>query len=162
MVFGALAGGALGVGLAFPTGLLFGQGYGLGVRQGYNSYRPSQSSRTNELHTSLNPMEGSFGAGMLSAEEMVGKKALNSGTGLQSVNQVMDKSQPTVTKKPWTSTVAGKQYTIDQLAFSKKGNSFPKELFKSHEEYQTFMSTGKIPVRYRYRKRYKGYFGSLY
>lgn len=97
MVLGAF----LSLASALPTGWMFGYGYGHGVRSGYNAYRPSKNARTNELHKSLNPITGSQGAGMLSAEEMVASKALSSGTGLAPPDMgVPHVTQPTPTKKP--------------------------------------------------------------
>lgn len=78
MVLG-LAAMAGGVATALPMGWLFGYGYGHGVRTGYHDFKPSQNPKTTSLHKSLNPLTGSMGAGMLSAEEITKSQAVKAG-----------------------------------------------------------------------------------
>lgn len=75
MVIGMLGGSALSLGLALPTGWMFGYGYGHGVRSGYHAFRPSKNKATRDLHLSMNPVTGAGGAGLLSAEEMTQRQA---------------------------------------------------------------------------------------
>lgn len=61
---GALA----SLGLALPTGMAFGYGYGYGVRAGYSAFK-QPSSEIQKLKLSADPIQGSLGAGLQSAEE---------------------------------------------------------------------------------------------
>ncbi len=72
MVIG-IATGLLGLGLALPTGLAFGYGYGYGVRQGYSAFKPP-SATANSLKMSPDPIQGSFGMGLQTAEERTNVK----------------------------------------------------------------------------------------
>ncbi len=72
MVIG-IATGLLGLGLALPTGLAFGYGYGYGVRQGYSAFKqPSQGIQN--LKMSPDPIQGSLGMGLQTAEERTNKQ----------------------------------------------------------------------------------------
>lgn len=82
MVLGAAAGGLMSLGLALPTGWMFGYGYGHGVRSGYNAYKPSKNQAVNDLHLSSNPVQGAQGAGLLSAEHMIQQQMEKSPLGL--------------------------------------------------------------------------------
>ncbi len=72
MVLG-IATGLLGLGLALPTGLAFGYGYGYGVRQGYSAFKPP-SATASALKMSPDPVQGSLGMGLQTAEERTNRK----------------------------------------------------------------------------------------
>ncbi len=72
MVIG-IATGLLGLGLALPTGLAFGYGYGYGVRQGYSAFK-QPSKHIQDLKMSPDPIQGSLGMGLQTAEERTGSK----------------------------------------------------------------------------------------
>ncbi len=85
MVLG-VATGLLGLGLALPTGLAFGFGYGYGVRQGYSAFKPP-SKTAQGLKMSPDPIQGSYGMGLQTAEERTGVKTpipLSTGPSIQS------------------------------------------------------------------------------
>lgn len=121
--FATLAGRAgLGMLTGFGSGLGMGIGYGYGVRLGYNMYSPSKNKTTNQLHTSLNPLEGSVGAGLLTAEEVTDKQA--SRAGLTTPEQLVPEVQT-----PHTEDV---QYKHEKFYDSKDGSlSLPKSAIYS-------------------------------
>ncbi len=85
MVIG-IATGLLGLGLALPTGLAFGYGYGYGVRQGYSAFK-QPSKGIQDLKMSPDPIQGSLGMGLQTAEERTPMKSiqppLSTGPSLQ-------------------------------------------------------------------------------
>ncbi len=85
MVIG-IAIGLLGLGLALPTGLAFGYGYGYGVRQGYSAFKPP-SATANSLKMSPDPIQGSLGMGLQTAEERTGAKTPIGTLGRPSIQQ---------------------------------------------------------------------------
>lgn len=101
MVLG-LAAMAGGVATALPMGWLFGYGYGHGVRTGYHDFKPSQNPKTTSLHKSLNPLTGSMGAGMLSAEEITKSQA--SKAGMQTPEMATPEVNPNAGGGYWDKT----------------------------------------------------------
>ncbi len=84
MVIG-IATGLLGLGLALPTGLAFGYGYGYGVRQGYSAFK-QPSKPIADLKMSPDPIQGSLGMGLQTAEERTNKQIqppLSTGPSIQ-------------------------------------------------------------------------------
>lgn len=69
MVFGI--GALASLGLALPTGMMFGYGYGYGVRAGYSAFK-KPSEEVQKLKLSSDPVQGALGAGLQSAEERTG------------------------------------------------------------------------------------------
>jgi len=96
MVIG-IATGLLGLGLALPTGLAFGYGYGYGVRQGYSAFK-QPSAGIQGLKMSPDPIQGSLGMGLQTAEERTSKTILpppvgpklSSGQSLQKQDRVIN------------------------------------------------------------------------
>lgn len=125
MVVGLGIGALASVGLALPTGALFGYGYGYGVRAGYHSFKPSKSDITKDLHLSPNPMSGAQGAGLLSSEERTG-----SPLGLSDqINSLAEAS------KIEDSPGATKMVHSPLPGITAR----PKSSFKSHEDYTAFV-----------------------
>lgn len=155
MVLG-VATGLLGLGLALPTGLAFGYGYGYGVRQGYSAFK--QPSKTAQgLKMSPDPVQGSLGMGLQTAEERTGFKtpdtSLSTGPSLQSQGPALlgprpnnpspftSGDRPDYTEKTATSLPAG-------YVQNSSGQVRKKSSFKSHEEFRLWMKRPK----YKYRR----------
>ncbi len=117
MVLG-IATGLLGLGLALPTGLAFGYGYGYGVRQGYSAFKPP-SSTANTLKMSPDPVQGSLGMGLQTAEERtnvktpagtLGRPSIQSaGPALMGAPTPNGQSRDLVTSKSGKFTITRKQ-----------------------------------------------------
>ena len=121
--------------LAGPTGFAFGYGYGNGVRHGYNSYKPSKNKVTNQLHLSANPITGSKGAGLLSAEEMMDKRLGNA--PLPSPVTKMGLQSPV----PEPKQVSQIQKPVEQGDFRTNKIGLRRDVSKmSFEEYRAFMN----------------------
>ncbi len=84
--------GLVALGLALPTGLAFGFGYGYGVRQGYSAFRPP-SQGIQDLKASPDPIKGSLGMGLQTAEERTNRVGLGR-PSLQSQEKVISDTKP--------------------------------------------------------------------
>ena len=139
MVFGL--GALTSIGAALPTGWLFGFGYGHGVRTGYNSFKPSKNQITNQLHTSPNPLQGSLGMGMHSAEEMTGAQSQK--LPVQGLTDT-----PTPQKDP--------NHKTAHLTWSPSARAYyPRDKLKTHEDYQNWVKRGIYPSGRHHRSTYK-------
>lgn len=113
--FATLAGRAgLGMLTGLGSGLGMGIGYGYGVRLGYNMFKPAKNQKVNALHTSLNPIEGSIGAGMLTAEEVVGRQSQEPTFSLKDVAQGKPEVEQPQQKKYYDNP-NGLYYTKDMI-----------------------------------------------
>lgn len=153
MVLGAAAGGLMSLGLALPTGWMFGYGYGHGVRSGYNAYKPSKNSAVNQLHLSSNPVQGAQGAGLLSAEHMMAQQEKS--PMLQSLGAT---TEPSVANA--SSVVSNPN---DKWVYSNVGGAprLRKSQLRSHEDYVAYVKhginpkTGRVFPSVQYAARYK-------
>lgn len=127
MVFG-LAAMAGGVATALPMGWLFGYGYGHGVRSGYHAFKPNE--KVQSKHLSLNPLEGSHGAGMYSADEIMAQRNPKAGlaTPDQVTPQVEQPSQGYWERTPHYESKDGRKITKAELnSIATKHNISPRE-----------------------------------
>lgn len=133
MVLTSLIGAGLGTALAYPTGFLFGYGYGSGVRHGYNSYKPSENPNINKLHTSPNPLDGALGAGALSAEERTSQVSKQIGLPMTNDPSLTVNANQAVSNDPWV--------------YSKVGGvpRMKKSQLTDHTDYVNFVKYGIDP-----------------
>ncbi len=117
MVIG-IATGLLGLGLALPTGLAFGYGYGYGVRQGYSAFK-QPSKGIQDLKMSPDPIQGSLGMGLQTAEERTPAKSIQPPL---STGPPLQKQEKTLFPEPITptgGTLASRRQAL--FVFSKSG-----------------------------------------
>lgn len=122
---------------ALPMGWLFGFGYGHGVRTGYNSYKPSDKQSINTKHLSINPLEGSYGAGMLSADEITKARATKS--GMNTVDQVTPEVEPNAGGGYWERTPHYEARDGRKITKSQLNSIASKHKMSKREAYQRFV-----------------------
>lgn len=155
MVLGLAMLGATGIS-GLIGGLGMGFGYGYGVRAGYNAWKPSKNQETNALHTSLNPIEGSYGAGMLTAEQITESRAKKA--GLNPVDEVTPEVDPNAGQGYWQRTPHyesrdGRKITKSELnSIASKHNMSKREAYQRWVRQQyPFQTSGNYKRKGKYR-----------
>ncbi len=117
--------GLIALGLALPTGLAFGYGYGYGVRQGYSAFKPP-SQGVNDLKMSPDPIQGSLGMGLQTAEERTQKTIVPPGG--------IDVQEPAVSDKNLISETGKDKYVTNSVGVRR----LESEVKKDRETWRKF------------------------